>query len=93
MHEALPSYVHRHVRHLAVKPKEQQVTNLQVLPLNGLRCGPQLSRGPGDAQSGLRVRILHQPAAIEASGTTAAIAIRYANLLQRIGSRSFASAG
>lgn len=93
MHEALPTYVHRHVRHLAVKPKKQQVTDLQVLPGYRLRCGPQLSRGPGDTQPSLGVRILHQSTAIEAAGTTAPIAIRYANLLQRIGSRSCACIG
>ena len=81
MHELALAEIQADVRHLAFDIEKQQVADTQLVSADRNARRPELFRRSRHFLSGARIGVLHQAAAIEASGTTAAVPIRHANLV------------
>ena len=92
MYKALFTQIQTHVRHLSVDIEEHKIANLQLSSPHHLGGGPQLSRRSRQRLTGLRVRVLHEPAAIEASRTAATVSIGDTHLVHCYGRRRLAYA-
>lgn len=87
MHKASLAEIQAYVRHLAFDREEQKIADTKLVPADRDTRAPELLRRSRHLFTRTRIGILNQAAAIEAARTTAAVAIRRTDLVQRNGRR------
>lgn len=82
MHKSALAQIHPDVRHFSGDLEKEQVADTHASRIDRRETGPKALRRSRYRFAGTRVRIMHQTAAVEATGRATAVPIRYADLLQ-----------